>query len=64
MLDSQKLAYSLQEVAALLGLHLNTVRKHVRDGKIPSKKLGNRVLIPAQALAKWLQNDDPAGGRG
>lgn len=66
MLDG-KLAYSPQEVASLLGLHLNTVRKHIRTGALPARKLGHRVLIPAHALRDWLEGKDeqnPAGAGG
>jgi excisionase family DNA binding protein len=64
MLDKQKLAYSPKEAAELLGLHLNTIRKHIQAGNIPAKKLGQRILIPARALEDWLQNNPPAGAGG
>ena len=59
-----KLVFSIKEAAELLGVHENTLRKRVQDGSIPSRKLGNRVLIPVSALRAWLEADtdkNPAG---
>lgn len=64
MLENQKLAYSPEEVAKLLGLHLNTVRKHIKQGLLPARKLGHRVLIPAHALRAWLEGKENPAGRG
>lgn len=65
MLD--KLAYSPEEAAKLLGVHINTVRKYIWNGQIPARKLGHRVLIPAHALRTWLEGKDeknPTGAGG
>ncbi|RIH86111.1 DNA binding domain, excisionase family [Meiothermus luteus] len=67
MQDNKKLAYSRREVAELLGIHLNTVDRYIRQGAIPARKLGNRWLIPAAALHAWLEGKDvqtPAGQGG
>lgn len=50
-----KLAYSRQEAAELLGVHLNTIDRHIRQGTIPARKLGTRWIIPASALHAWLE---------
>jgi len=52
-----KLVFSIKEAAELLGVHENTLRKRIADGTIPSRKLGNRVLIPVSALKAWLEAD-------
>jgi len=53
-----KLVLSVKEAAEILGVHENTLRKRIADGSIPSRKLGNRVLIPVSALRAWLEADD------
>jgi excisionase family DNA binding protein len=53
--DPNKLAYSLEETAAVLGVHPNTVKKFVRSGELPSRRLGDRWLIPVAALEDWLR---------
>jgi excisionase family DNA binding protein len=49
-----RLVYSIDEVAVLLGVSRNHAFKQVRDGAIPSVKLGRRLLVPKQALAALL----------
>ncbi len=49
-----RLVYSIDEVAVLLGVSRNHAFKQVRDGTIPSVKLGRRLLVPKQALAALL----------
>ncbi|AWR86673.1 helix-turn-helix domain-containing protein [Meiothermus taiwanensis] len=58
MQDSKKLAYSRKEVAELLGIHLNSVDRYIKQGAIPARKLGSRWLIPASALRAWLEGKD------
>jgi excisionase family DNA binding protein len=60
----EKLAYNVQEVAALLGLHRNTVRRLIRQGDIPAMRLGHRVLVPRAKLEALLAEKNPAGAGG
>jgi len=62
----EKLALTPIEVAKLLGIHLNSVRKFVKNGTLPSFRLGKKVLIPRAALERLLNTDEktPAGGGG
>ena len=46
--------YNLDEVAAIAGLHINTVRKFCREGKIDAKKVGRTWLVSRAGLAKLL----------
>ncbi|MER3481668.1 MAG: excisionase [Meiothermus sp.] len=54
----EKLAYTPVEVAKLLGLHLNSVRKFIKTGALPSFRLGRKVLIPRAALERLLGADN------
>jgi len=54
----EKLAYTPVEVVKLLGLHINTVRKLIKNGTLPSIRLGRKVLIPRAALERLLGADN------
>jgi excisionase family DNA binding protein len=53
-----RIAYSVAEVAGLLGKHVNTVYGWVRSGALPSERIGNTIYIPKWALAR-LQAPPP-----
>ena len=55
-----RIAYTVAEVAALLGKHSNTVYGWVRSGALPSERIGNTIYIPKLALAR-LQAPPPEG---
>jgi excisionase family DNA binding protein len=55
-----RIAYTVAEVAALLGKHSNTVYGWVRAGALPSERIGNTIYIPKWALAH-LQAPPPEG---
>ena len=42
--------YSIEDVAALLGLHVKTVRGYVRDGRLEAVRIGRQYRIGADAL--------------
>jgi excisionase family DNA binding protein len=58
--ESRRIAYTVAEVAALLGKHVNTVYGWVRSGALPSERIGNTIYIPKWALAR-LQAPPPEG---
>lgn len=37
--------HSPDDVADLLGLHVRTVRRHIREGRLPATRIGNRYRI-------------------
>lgn len=63
---SDRLAYTVKEVAELIGVSIKTVYRMIEIGTIPYKKLdasgvaGKRgmFIIPADALHKWLSRTD------
>ena len=55
-----KLFYGLRETAALLSISRTTLYRHVCEGRITTVKLGNRTLIPAEALRQWIESLAPA----
>lgn len=57
--DLKKLAYSVDEAAALAGIGRDAVYGAVRAGKLTAKKLGKRTLITSAALAQFLDSLPP-----
>jgi len=50
-----RLVYTIAEVGQLLGLSENSVRKAIREGTIPHKRIGGRVLIPVKAFHEEME---------
>ena len=49
-----KMVYSTQEVAELLGISRSYAYELVRNGTIPSLKLGKKRLVPQQRVVEWI----------
>lgn len=50
--------YGVEAAAAMLGLSVWTLRSWAYSGKIASHKIGNRLLISAEELAKIVQESE------
>lgn len=50
-----KLALSVREAGAALGLSPRTVEELVRLGQVPVVRIGRRVLLPVAGLRRWLE---------
>lgn len=48
--DASAPFHSPQHVADVLGLHVRTVRRYLREGRLDAVRIGNRYRIPHQAL--------------
>jgi len=46
--------YDVKAVTRALGLSRNTVYELIRQGQIPSVRLGRRILVPREALENLL----------
>ena len=55
MSEPERLAYTIPEAAKALGIHVQTLRRYVKHGILPSVRIGGRVLIPAEALRRMLK---------
>lgn len=58
-----RIAYTVAEVAAMLGKHPNTIYEWVQRGALPAEKLGGTIYIPKWALARLISpaaHDEPA----
>ncbi|WP_292766898.1 helix-turn-helix domain-containing protein [Microbacterium sp. UBA3486] len=51
-MTEERVAYSPAEVASLMGVSRGFVYRELREGRIPSMQLGDRILVPCQ----WVQS--------
>jgi excisionase family DNA binding protein len=58
-----RLTVTVTEAAQLLGVSRMTAYSAVRDGTIPSVRLGRRVLVPKVALERLLAGAEFHGER-
>ena len=49
-----KLFFTIKEVSQTTGLGRSTIYKAISDKKLGIQKCGNRTLISAEALQKWI----------
>ena len=50
--------YSAEEIADLLDLHVRTVRRFIREGKLEATRLGKQYRISAQELSRFVGSDE------
>jgi excisionase family DNA binding protein len=50
----EKLAYTIKEASAALGVSKATIYRTLANGELQAKKLGSRTLIPADSLRHWI----------
>jgi excisionase family DNA binding protein len=46
--------WSIDQVAQLLNIHEQTVRKYVRDGELVATRLGDRVLVRDDEVERFI----------
>ena len=49
-----RVAFSLHEVSQATGLGYSTVRRVVREGQLPTVRVGRRLLVRVSDLDAWL----------
>lgn len=54
----EKLVYSIQEVAALLGISRSYAYELVRNGTIPALELGKKRVIPKERFVAWVNRTE------
>lgn len=53
--DEERLAYSVDEAARLIGISRDLLYDEMRRGKLVSRKIGRRRVITRQALKQYLR---------
>ena len=51
---TERLTYTVEEAAELMGLSVSGAYRFVRRGQIPCIRIGRRLLIPRTALQSYL----------
>ncbi len=54
METTERIAYTVKETAAALGVSEWMIREEIRTGKIESIRMGSRILIPRVVLEKLV----------
>ncbi|MGC8513834.1 MAG: helix-turn-helix domain-containing protein [Acidimicrobiales bacterium] len=54
MSQLDQLAYTVRQVAHLLSVTPPTVYRMVREGDLPSVRIGSSIRVPADALTEYL----------
>ena len=52
---TDRIAYTVKEAAAALGVSAWTIREEIRTGRLESVRLGTRILIPRRALERLVE---------
>jgi excisionase family DNA binding protein len=56
-MDAHKDFYSPDQVAELLGVHVRTVRRHIREGKLKASRIGKQYRVAASDLDALVGSD-------
>ncbi len=56
-MESNKLTFTVEEVAKMLGIGRNSAYEAVARGEIPTIRVGKRLLVPKAALEKLLSGN-------
>ena len=54
--------YTPMELAGMLGVPSSTVYTNIRRGKIPSNRIGRRIVVPADWLERFLEGKEEGEG--
>ncbi len=57
----KRATYSVPEAAKRLGICRESAYVAVRNGEIPSIKIGGKILVPIEALEKMLETGTGTG---
>lgn len=56
-IEVPKLAYSVKEAVHASSLKKSTIYNYINAGKLETRRIGGRVVIPAASLLKLLQGE-------
>ena len=56
-LEVPKLAYSVKEAVHATSLKKSTIYNYINAGKLETRRIGGRTIIPAASLHKLLQGE-------
>lgn len=56
VISKPALAYNITECAEATGVHADLIRKEVKAGRLPSFKVGRRLLIAVDDAQAWVDD--------
>lgn len=59
-IESEKPTLTVEEASKLAGVGINQAYQAVREGTIPSLRIGRRILVPRKKFMSMLEGDDAA----
>jgi len=51
--------YTLEELSGQLGIHLGTLRRYVREGRVVAQKIGKRYLVTQENIERFINPKEP-----
>ena len=48
--------YGVSEMAQILGIREEVVRRHLRDGKMPGRRIGGIWLVHQKTFDQWVES--------
>lgn len=54
----EKQTYTVEEAAEVLGVSRGAAYQAARDRKIPTIRIGKRILVPVKALEAWMMKGE------
>jgi excisionase family DNA binding protein len=61
---SVPLLISVREAAQLLGIGRDSAYALVRERRLPTIRIGRRLLVPRGALERWVEREMTGSGNG
>jgi excisionase family DNA binding protein len=61
-MTAERLTYTVEEAAKLLGLSRNTAYELAKIGELPTIRMGRRLLVPRAALHRMLGSEPSVHG--
>ena len=58
----EKKYYSTEEVSKMLGLHVNTIRRHVKDGRLKAYRFGRQWRFTEEDLKHYMKPESGEKG--
>lgn len=55
--ELEKIMLTVPEAAQILRIDKVTVYELARAGRIPAIRIGRRVLVPREALMRWIETE-------
>lgn len=52
--------YTVDQVADMLHMHVKTVRRYIREGKLPAAKVGKQWRVNGHDLSLFMEGERPA----